>query len=241
VVARALAQVEALDARDELAAPLGLAAGQVGVGRVVGQERGVVDYADLRLARLPVLGVGHVLDVLRGAVAAAGGEGAGADRVLVRVGDRVRDLGPDLLVHDADLVGDVVEVRHRGRLEGHHDLVRAGHHDAGQHRPDGVDVQGGVLLHQVERVGDVRGGHRVTVGELHAAPDGEGDHLVAVAPGVAAGQPRRGRVVLQGVDEHQRLVDGPERKRDIAQVERVEVAGPGAAALVVDGERAART
>ena len=71
VVVRALRQVELLDVRDELAAPLRLTAGQVGVGRVVGQERRVVDRADLRQARLPVVRVGRVLDVLRGAGAAA--------------------------------------------------------------------------------------------------------------------------------------------------------------------------
>ena len=117
VVVRALGQVELLDVRDELAAPLRLAVGQVGVGRVVGEERRVVDRADLRQARLPVVRVGRVLDVLRGAGAAARREGAGADRVLVGVGHRVRDLRPDLLVHDPDLVGDVVEVRHRDGLE----------------------------------------------------------------------------------------------------------------------------
>ena len=241
VVVRALGRVERLDARDELAAPLRLAGGQVRVGRVVGGERRVQHLGDLRLARLPVVRVGDVGDVLR--AARLDDERAGRHRVGVGVADRVGDLRPDVLGDDRGLVRDVVEVRHGRGLERHRDLVAALLGDAGQHRPDGVEVEAGVLLHQVEGERHVRRGHRRAVGPLDPVTDGECEGLVVVAPRPGRRQPRGGLAALQGVDERQRLVHlaHGDALGEVRRVERVEAAGPQRALLVGDRQRPARS
>jgi len=235
VVVRALGRVERLDARDVLAAPLRAAVGQVVVGRVVAGVGRVLDRLDLRHPRLPVRRVRLVGDVLRGALAHR--VRAGADRGLDRVGDRVGHLREDVLGHDRRLVRDVVEVRHGHGLEVHRDRVAA-RGDAGQHRPRAGQVQGGVLLRQVEGVGHVVGRHRRAVAPLDPGADGERERLVAGAPFVRGGEHRRGLALLQRVHVDERLVHEAVRQHGEGGVERIETAAPELAGLVGDGQRA---
>ena len=65
MVVLALREVERVDVRDVLTAPLGGSAGQVLIGRVVRGVGRVVDRVDLRLALLPVVPVLRVLHDLR--------------------------------------------------------------------------------------------------------------------------------------------------------------------------------
>ena len=181
---------------------------------------------------LPVVRVGGVGDV--GGGAGVHLVGAGADRVGVGVGDRVGDLRPDGLGHDRHLVGDVVEPRHGGGAEVHRDLVGAGRGDAGQDRPDAGEVEGRVLLEQVERVRHVVGGQRGAVAELDARADCERERLVPRAPAVGGREHGRDLAVLQRVDVVERLVDEPDRQQRVGAVERAEVAGPEGAVLVRD-------
>ena len=125
VVGPILAHVVGVDARDVLAAPLSLTRGQELVGWVVVGEGRVVDGLD-NVVRREVrygAGVAGVGDVLRRALPER--ERASADRVRNALTDRVLEGGPDVLRHDADLVCDRKEVRHRRVGEGHDDLVSA--------------------------------------------------------------------------------------------------------------------
>src|SRR5208282_821553 len=89
MVVRALGGVKGLDVWDELGAKLGDPGGQFLVGGVVGGKGGVLDRLDLGQARLPVVGVGGVGDVL--AAALAHHVGAGPDGSCVGVGHSVFD------------------------------------------------------------------------------------------------------------------------------------------------------
>ena len=232
---RALGGVERLDARDVLATPLRAPVGQVVVGRVVAGVGRVLDRLDLRQARLPVVRVGLVGDVLRGALAHR--VRAGADRGLDRVRDRVGYLREDVLGHDRHLVRDVVEVRHGHLAEVHRDRV-ARRGDAGQHRPRPGQVQGAVLFRQVEGVGHVVGRHRRAVAPLDPGADRERERLVSGAPLIRGGEHRRGLALLQRVHVDERLVHEAVRQHREGGVERIETAAPELPGLVGDGQRA---
>ena len=107
---------------------------------------------------------------------------------------------------DERLVGDVVEVGHCGRLE-RKDHVVALLADTAQHAPDRVQVEGRVLLEQVESEHYVSRRHRRAIAPLDALADSEREGLVAVAPRPLGGQHRRRLAVLERVDVHERLVE----------------------------------
>ena len=155
---------------------------------------------------------------------------------------------PDVLGDDRRLVGDVIEVRLRRRVEREDDLVGALEGDVGQRtavsRPQGVEIERGVGLECIERVEDVVRAEWAAVAPLHAASDRHGQGREAVAPRRTRGQPRSHlggavRIGLQDVDELERLVHESNRRDVHRRVERVELAGPGAPALVVDEQLAA--
>ena len=242
VVGRVLLHVEVVDVRDELTAPLGLAAGEVEVGRVVVEIGRVLDLLDVRLAGLPVGRVGHVGDVVRRA--RVDRERAGADRRRVWPRVRLRSRvtgGEDVLRDDHDLVGKAVEIRLSRGLEGQGHRVVVRSHDAGQARagPQRVQVGRGRGLHEIERERDVLRGERLTVAPLDAVAGRERDRRLVGIPRVGRRQHRRLLGVLERVDVDERLVHvavgfGVDRR-----VERVELTGPGLALLVGDRERAA--
>ena len=231
VVVGALRRVVRLDVRDELAAPLRLPARELLVRRVVRGERRVEDRVELGQTLLPVARVLLVLDHLRRARAHL--ERARSDGMGVLVGDRILDLRPDVFRHDRRLRGDVVEVRHRGRLEPEDDLV-ALFGDALQDRPVCIQVEGGIRLEQLVREDHVVGAERLAVRPLHARADRERQRLVSVAPLVARREPVRGRTALEAVHEHQLFVHGPEREGVDVPVERTESARPCRSLLVRD-------
>ena len=188
-VRRILGDVERLDVRDVLAAPLRLALREEQVGRRVAEERRIVDLLDRghRMAgrALPVVRVVQVLDVLRRA--ARHQVRAGADGVGVRVGVELALIqsGPDVLRHDRRLVGDEVEVRLRRRVEGEDHLVSLEGHVRERtaiRAPQRVEVDRLVALHRVERVGDVGRAERLAVAPGRAAADRERERLEAVRP-----------------------------------------------------------
>ena len=145
------------------------------------------------------------------------------------------------------LVGDVVEVRLRRSVEREDDLVGALKRDVGERtavsRPQGVEVERGVGLECIKGVDHIVGAEWAAVAPLHAAADGHGQGCESVAPTRTGGQPwcHLGSAVgvgLQDVDELERLVDEPDRRDVHRWIERVELAGPGAPALVVDEQLA---
>ena len=154
------------------------------------------------------------------------------------------ELGPDVLGNDRRHVRDVIEVRLRRGIEREHDLIGALADHARERTsvglPQRVEVDRLVVRHRVERVGDVRRAERLAVAPLDALADREGEGLEAVRPLRRGGQQRRDRLRpgLEDVDELERLVDEPVGGQVDGRVERVEVAGPGGPAFIIDDELA---
>ena len=235
IVLRVLGDVVGVDVRDELAAPLRLARGEERVGRVIVEERRVVDGVQVGQPFLPVVGVALVGDVLP--CAGAHRERARADGVLDHLRGRVLERRPDVLGHDRGLSGDLVEVRHRRLVEGEGDLVVALLDDALDDLPVRLQVGLRVLLQQREAEHDIGGGERLPVRPFHARPDGERQRLVVRAPLVVAREPGR-LLVVQEVVVDERLVQDAEGLAVHRAVVRIEVALPQRTALVVDRQHA---
>ena len=143
---------------------------EVEVGRVVVGVGRVVDLLDLGQAGLPVVGVRRVGDVVRAA------------RVdLVRAGaDRLRVLELHRVLRGVPGARRCASGRSGCRRRRSRSTASAGAlncivtllplaRDALEdRRPQGVDVEARVGLHQVERERHVVGGHRLAVVPLHA-------------------------------------------------------------------------
>ena len=188
---------------------LGLAAGHLELPGVVVGHVGPGHAVQVRLARLPVVGV---LDELERAalVPVVELERAGADR---RVVERGRGLAAVVVGHDA--VGEQRQVGQDGRPL----VLQVDHHRVGGrggHRLDGgVDVApalgGGHRLLQAEL--HVLGRHGRAVGELDPLPQRDGVRQLVLRDGVAGREPRRDALAVAG-DGEQRLgdlLDDPDR------------------------------
>ena len=183
----------------------------------VGQK---VQGADLRKALLPVVRVAHEGELL-------GGEGTDrvrpcTDRVVIDVGDGAGDALPDVLGDDQHLA-DVEQLGVGGRGEPQDRLCRR--RSAGAGEGHAVAVEGRVLLHEVEREGDVRCAEGLAVAPLDARAGVQDELGAVVRPRPRGRQPRVDLADLQQVELHERFVDHGGRALEVGRVrerERVE-------------------
>ena len=196
---------------------------------------------------LPVVRVAQVLDVVLRAVRHQVRPGAHGGRVRVAVELGLVLRTPYVLGNDRRLIGDVIEVRLRRRVEREHNLVRALERNVREwsavHRPESIEIECRVGLQRVEGVKNIVRGEWRAIAPGHAAPNGEGQLREAAVPGEPGGEPGRDLrgavgVGLQDVHELEGLVDEADGRDVHRRVERIELTGPGAAALVVDEELA---
>ena len=204
VVRRVLRRVELVDTGDELAAPFRLVVRKVEIGGVVVDVGRVQHLGEVRKALLPVAAVRRVGDEVR--VTWVDHERPSPDRRSVLelhgVLGRIARL-PNVFRNNRRLPGDVVEVGLRRSIEGEHDLIARRRDRLQPCGPHGVDVEGGILLQQVEGEQYVGSAHWLAVAPLDAVANREGEGLAVGRPLVVGGEHRRRLLVLQRVDEYE--------------------------------------